>query len=240
MTPPAPPGGLEPWPPPPAGEEPLAITPDMLAPPTGQPGGSRTDFELGISYLPGFTILLIVANIAVFAWELAAGALASQEAILHAGALHRGLVLQGEIWRLASAMFLHGGIGHLVGNCLVLYIVGMALEHGAGTRRTMAVYFGSGLCGSILSIVASPGPSVGASGAIFGLAGGVVAFLYRNQDRFYVRDKRIGLVLAIWAGYQILTGFASPMVDNFAHLGGLLGGVVLIWGAKPFRQGSLA
>jgi hypothetical protein len=72
------------------------------------------------------------------------------------------------------------------------------------------------------------------------LAAAVVAFHYRNQNRFYVRDKRIGLVLAIWAGYQIVTGFASPMVDNFAHLGGLLGGVVLTWGAKPFRQGSLA
>jgi membrane associated rhomboid family serine protease len=50
--------------------------------------------------------------------------------------------------------------------------------------------------------------------------------LYRNQEHFFVRDKRIGLVLAAWAGWQLFVGFMSPFVDNFAHLGGMSGGAL--------------
>jgi rhomboid protease GluP len=67
---------------------------------------------------------------------------------------------------------------------------------------------------------------VGASGAVFGVLSAVVVTLYRHQKHFYVRDKRIGIVLAAWAGYQLLTGFLTPFVDNFAHLGGILGGAL--------------
>ena len=68
--------------------------------------------------------------------------------------------------------------------------------------------------------------AVGASGAVFGVLSAVVVTLYRHQRYFYVRDKRIGIVLAGWAGYQLLTGFLTPFVDNFAHLGGIIGGAL--------------
>ena len=123
-----------------------------------------------------------------------------------------------------TAMLLHGGFDHLIGNMIVLYIVGMACEHAFGAARTALVYFGSGVTGAGLSLAASPGPSVGASGAIFGVLAAVVVMLYRNQKRFYIRDKRIGFVLAAWAGWQLLTGFLSPLIDNFAHVGGMIGG----------------
>src|SRR5213593_1198857 len=128
----------------------------MLAPGTD----TRVDFERGMRTAPPLILLLIAANVALFSWELAAGALASRESIVEAGALVRDRVLAGEWWRLVSATFLHAGWDHLLGNCLVLYVVGMACEHAFGFERTAIVYFTNGLAGSLLSAALSPGPSV--------------------------------------------------------------------------------
>ena len=208
----------------------LVITADMLANPA-PPRETRLNFERGLSYAPKLALLLIGANVAMFLVELATDALADSASIIRAGALHRESVLHGEVWRLISAMFLHAGFDHLLGNCLVLYIVGMACEHAVGWR-TATVYFVGGLGGSMLSVVSSPGPSVGASGAIFGLAGGLIVFLYRHRDVFYVREKRTGVVLAAWAVYQLVIGLFLPFVDNFAHIGGLIGGAACMWPMK--------
>lgn len=227
-----------------SGEEPILITPDMIAqrpsPPLPRPPAARADgridFERGMRRFPPVVLTLIVANIAVFAWEIATGVFMDPKvryeagimgrSLIESGALVRTEVVAGEWWRMLTATFLHGGFGHLFGNMVVLYIVGMACEHAFGVARMMLVYFGSALAGSALSLVASPGPSVGASGAVFGVLAGVVVVLYRNQHRFFVRDKRIGFVLAAWAAWQLLTGFLSPFVDNFAHLGGMIGGAL--------------
>jgi rhomboid protease GluP len=215
-------------------EQPIVITPDMLARPGAQRGGAgRIDFERGMRHAPPLILFLILANLGMFAWEIAAGALADRETIIEAGALVREQVLAGEWWRLISAMFLHGGVDHILGNLIVLYIVGLACEHAFGGAQTAVLYFASGIAGGLLSIAAGPGPSVGASGAIFGVIAAVVVVLYRYQDRFYVRDKRIGFVLLVWAGWQILTGLASPFIDNFAHLGGLAGGALAALVLRP-------
>lgn len=200
-------------------------------------GGGRIDFERGMRHAPPLILFLIAANLAMFAWELAAGALSDRDTIVEAGALVRERVLAGEWWRLMSAMFLHGGFDHIFGNLVVLYIVGLACEHAFGGARTAFVYLASGVTGGVLSMALGPGPSVGASGAIFGLIAAVVVVLYRYQDRFYVRDKRIGFVLLVWAGWQVLTGLANPFIDNFAHLGGLAGGVLA---TLPFRPRLLS
>ena len=214
-------------------EEPIPITADMLAGGATGSRGSRIDFERGMRHAPPLILFLIAANLAMFAWEVSAGALADEDAIVEAGALVRDRVLAGEWWRLVSAMFLHGSVDHILGNVIVLYIVGLACEHAFGGARTVLVYFASGAAGALVSMAAGPGPSVGASGAIFGVIAAVVVVLYRHQDRFYVRDKRIGFVLAVWAGWQILTGLANPLIDNFAHLGGLAGGALATLPLRP-------
>jgi len=109
----------------------------------------------------------------------------------------------------------------------------LACEHAFGGARTALVYFASGIAGGLLSMSMGPGPSVGASGAIFGVIAAVIVVLYRWQDRFFVRDKRIGFVLLVWAGWQILTGLANPFIDNFAHLGGLAGGALAALALRP-------
>jgi len=213
-------------------EKAILITPEMLAGASARARG-RIDFERGMRNAPPLILFLIAANLAMFGWEIAAGALADRDTIVEAGALVRERVAAGEWWRIMSAMFLHGSIDHVLGNVIVLYIVGLACEHAFGGARTALVYLASGVAGGLLSLAAGPGPSVGASGAIFGVIAAVVVVLYRYQDRFYVRDKRIGFVLLVWAGWQILTGLANPFIDNFAHLGGLAGGALATLPLRP-------
>jgi len=117
-------------------EEPALISEDMLAPEDEKE--SRIDFERGMSYFPRLTIFLIIANIIVFMWEMSSGALQSQAAIIEAGALYRPSVLNGEFWRLGTAIFLHGGPDHLIGNCIILYILGMACEHAFHLKRPLS------------------------------------------------------------------------------------------------------
>ncbi len=212
-------------------EDAETIRDDMLAPPPAR--DPRIDFERRMRVFPPLTIAIILLCVAVFAWEAAIGALKDEGSIVAAGALHRDRVKAGEVWRLGSAMFLHGGPDHLLGNCFVLYIVGMACEHAFGAGRLLLVYLASGLAGSLLSVAAQPGPSVGASGAIFGVTGCVIVFFYRYQQQVRLRDKRIGFVLLVWAVYQIGSGALTPFIDNFAHLGGLLGGAVTALILRP-------
>ncbi|MGH7468677.1 MAG: rhomboid family intramembrane serine protease [Longimicrobiales bacterium] len=206
---------------------PILITPDMLVPAAApDPHAGRIDFERRMSYAPPITLGLLAILLIVFVWQIASGALTSEAGIVNAGALVRSRVLAGEWWRLASATFLHGGPDHLIGNSISLYILGMACEHAFGRDRFAGIYAASGLAGSVLSMMISHGPSVGASGAIFGIMGALIAHLIKHQNEFYLRDKRIGIVLLAWAVYTLLIGFVTPYVDNGAHLGGLLAGIV--------------
>jgi rhomboid protease GluP len=214
----------------PEAEEPLVVTPDMLA--DAQPD-ERVDFERGMSYWPPATLALLVALIVVFGWQVASGALDSENALIDAGALVRSRVIEGEPWRLFSATVLHGSGDHLFGNCVALYILALAGEHALGAWRLLVLYLASGLAGSLASVLSGPGPSVGASGAICGLMGGVVVVLYRHRHVYHVRNKEIALVLGGWAAYTIVIGALDPMIDNWAHFGGLLGGAVIALGLRP-------
>ena len=211
-------------------EAPLVVTADMLA---DEPADARIDFERGMSYWPPATLAFLGALVAVFGWQLASGAFDSQNALIDAGALVRTRVIEGEWWRLLSATVLHGSPEHLFGNCVALYILGLACEHALGAWRLLVLYVASGLAGSIASVLAGPGPSVGASGAICGLMGAAVVVLFRHRHVYHVRNKEIGLVLAGWAAYTIVIGAITPMIDNWAHFGGLLGGAVVAAGLRP-------
>lgn len=221
----------------------LTITDDMLAaaPPLPEPvvpSDGRVDFEKGMPLAPPLTLILIAANVIVFFITLGKGALESKEAIILAGALSRDHVFGSaggapELWRLVSAMFLHGGFDHLFANCVALYVLGMACEHAYGLARTAVLYMLAGIGASVVSLTFSPGPSVGASGAIFGLMGAGIIFFRRHGNRFILRDNRVGVVLMVWAGYTILTGLAQPYVDNGAHVGGLIFGSLLALAARP-------
>jgi rhomboid protease GluP len=198
----------------------LRITPDMLI-------RRRVDFERRMRRLPPVTVALVVVLAAIFLVEHALEVLDSPEALLLAGALSRDAVLAGEWWRVVTAIFLHGSVNHLVGNAIALFVLGMLCEHAFGRVQFVPLFVWSGIAGSVVSMLTSPGPSVGASGAIFGLQGAAIVLFRRHRERLLVRDRRIGVVLIVWALYTIVQGMLTPYVDNGAHLGGLLGGMLL-------------
>jgi len=205
-------------------EELKIITPDMLA---EDPFHPRLDFEKGMPAVPLFAVALIAVNILAFGWELSVGALKTKQGIIAAGAIYGPKVFSGESWRLFTGMFLHGGFSHLIGNCMVLYLLGMASERAWGRMRALFIYFTSGLAASFLSAFMQPKPAVGASGAIFGLLGAAIVFFYRYRGSIPARDRRIGVWLLAWGAYQLVMGVLTPYVDNWAHFGGLGTGIVL-------------
>jgi rhomboid protease GluP len=201
-------------------EVPLRITPDMLL-------SRRLDFERQMRRLPPVTVSLLGAVIVIFLAEAAAQAPNSLDTLVGFGALTRASVAAGDYWRLVTATFLHGGVDHLVGNGIALLILGMVCEHAFGRRQYFALYVLAGVAGSVVSVLTSPGPSVGASGAIFGLQGAAIVLFRRHRDRLLVRNRRIGFVMLVWAVYSIAGGIVTPYIDNGAHIGGALAGALI-------------
>ena len=201
-------------------ERPIRITPEMLL-------SRRVDFERRMHRWPPLTLAIIGVLAVVFAVEAALKAITSAERLIAFGALSRPEVFAGQYWRLLSATWLHGGLDHFVSNAIALYILGMICEHAFGRSQYFVLYVLSGLGGSVLSLLISEGPSVGASGAIFGLQGAAIVLFRRHRDRILMRDRRIGVVLLGWAIYSIVTGLTSPFIDNGAHIGGGLTGALI-------------
>jgi rhomboid protease GluP len=153
--------------------------------------------------------------------------------VLNAGALIPALVAQGEAWRLLFSMFLHSGIVHLGFNMLSLYFLGAFVEQAFGRGRFLALYLLSGISGGLayLYFGGFNVPAVGASGAIFGLLGGVLGYALR-RGTFSWQNPLIRQLLILLA-LNLYLGFSIAKVSNTAHLGGLAGGFVFGWLVAP-------
>lgn len=153
--------------------------------------------------------------------------------VLNAGALIPAQVAQGEAWRLLFSMFLHSGIVHLGFNMLSLYFLGAFVEQEFGRGGFLALYLLSGISGGLayLYFGGFNVPAVGASGAIFGLLGGVLGYALRrgtfSWQNLLIRQLLILLALNLYLGFSIAN------VSNTAHLGGLAGGFVFGWLVAP-------
>jgi len=144
--------------------------------------------------------------------------------ILGRGALIPALVAEGQAWRLVSSVFLHSGFLHLALNMLSLYFLGSFVENAFGRGRFLALYLLSGLSGGIayLYFGGFGTPAVGASGAIFGLLGGVLGYALR-RGTFSWQNPVIRQLLILLA-INLYIGLSIPNVSNTAHMGGLAGG----------------
>lgn len=183
------------------------------------PGADRTPFA---------TYLLLVANIVIFALMERAGGSQDPTVLDRFGALFGPLVAEGQYWRLLTAIFLHIGFVHIAFNSLGLFVFGTAFERTSGPLRMAAVYIGSGLAGSALSYLASPAVrSAGASGAIFGVLGALAVYLFVNRQEFGKLGQREITTVLFLAAMNLLNGLTTPGVDNWAHVGGLIGGAAL-------------
>ena len=170
------------------------------------------------------------------------GLVAQPGEVLQRGALIPALVAQGEWWRLLSSMFLHSGFVHLAVNMLSLYFLGSFIEQTFGRGRFLALYLLSGISGGLayLYFGAFDAAVVGASGAIFGLLGGIFGYSMR-RGTFSWQNPIIRQLLILLA-LNLYIGFSVPVISNTAHIGGLVGGTVSGWLVAPtvFRKGLRA
>jgi len=181
-----------------------------------------------------FTSIFIGINVGVFALMCLAGGFAvtsvDPEVLRGFGAKQNDLIIgHREYWRLVTSIFIHIGVIHLLLNSYALWIIGQEIEQIYGSARFVMLYLVTGVIGSLSSFLFNPqATSAGASGAIFGLFGvmATFAFKYRKEIPSMLSREIRRRVLPIIA-INLLFGFSVRIVDNAAHLGGLLSGVVL-------------
>jgi membrane associated rhomboid family serine protease len=169
------------------------------------------------------TKLLIAINVAVYLAEIATGASASTLAgtVYVKGALFGPDVANGDWWRLITSGFLHANVLHLGMNMLILWLVGAPLEEMLGRARFLLLYFVSLLAGAAGALLQAPlSPTVGASGAIFGLFGALLVLEYFATGRI-VGGQAFGLI-----AINLVISFTFNGISWGGHIGGLVGGIL--------------
>jgi rhomboid protease GluP len=175
---------------------------------------------------------LIAVTVLVFLLQITAETLSGGDLLLYYGAKINANLAAGEAWRLLTPVFLHAGILHIGVNMYSLWALGPAVERFFGHARFLAVYLLSGIGGVLLSLVLSPDPSVGASGAIFGLLGALATFLYLHRATFGQLGAMQLRQLVFVALINLAMGL-TPGIDNWGHVGGLVTGSLLAWFLGP-------
>ncbi len=234
-------------------------TGESVVDPQQLPGGRASRFGETLRMAPATHVLLAV-NIGVFLLMVASGvdsSMPSSAALLHFGANNAALVLQGEWWRIISAMFVHVGVLHLATNMWCLWNLGLLGEPLLGAFGVVCVYVLTGAAGNLLSVAYNVAfqsygeVGAGASGAVFGLAGMLIVLLSNRRLAeprnghpgipvselhrlrksvvwFAAINLCIGLA-SIFSPYLSLFGIHLPeiRIDNMAHLGGVVSGLAM-------------
>ncbi len=174
-------------------------------------------------------VFFVLVNVVWFLYMEISGAAYTNEGLLAHGAMMSDAVEKGNYLQLFTSFFVHFSIQHLGNNMLLLLAVGAMLEKHTGSVRFTIIYVASGIGGNIVSafwhmqrnnIVLS----AGASGAVFGIVGGFLAVLILNKGRI---DDMTANKLLIFAALSLYQGFASQGIDNAAHVGGFLCGILV-------------
>lgn len=180
--------------------------------------------------IPVMTLILVLINVAVYLYVESSGSSYDTEYMIQMGAVYDPLVLQDhEFFRLITHFFLHFGFDHLFNNMISLLILGYSLEQVTGRVRFLILYFLSGILAGVASIVyniyvGQETVSCGASGAIYGLMGALLVLLIvGNRGRLSSEVPRY----LLYIGISIYSGMQDPTIDNAAHVGGFVAGVLI-------------
>ena len=183
---------------------------------------------------PWLTYALMLVNALVFL----AGFLSPElefELLLGGALIPEFVVAESQVYRLLTAMFLHGSLGHVFFNVYALFVIGRNVEIFFGRARFLLLYFLGGLTGSAASLALGglQGWSVGASGAVFAIFAAEGAHLYQHR-RLYPNVRARLQHMLILIAINLVIGFApGSRIDNWGHIGGMLGGLVLAWRIGP-------
>lgn len=173
------------------------------------------------------TTYLIIINVIVFIIEFFLGGSTSNNIINQLFTMYTPSVLSGQVWRLFTSMFLHFGSMHIFMNMLALYNIGYFLEDYIGSKKYLTIYLLGGICGNLFtmlseSILHNYSMGAGASGAIFAILGALVCIAKLEPNSHL--DYRNILISTIFA---LLPGFVISNISLSAHIGGLIGGIIL-------------
>ena len=203
----------------------------FFAPPPIQHEITRQDRRRHFRHAPA-VLIFILLNAAAFLFEVSFGDSANPEILHRIGALEPyAVVVQGQYWRLFTALFLHGGFAHLLFNLFALYVLGPPLERSIGAVRFTACYLISGLASSagvvaltVMGLV-HVAQLVGASGCIMGIVGAWAGFLLRHRHAPHAKQRlaNVAMIVAIQTAFDLST----PQVSMAAHLCGLIAGFFL-------------
>ena len=180
-------------------------------------------------------LALVIINAAAFVVSLL------YPDIVKYGMMDYDRVSQGELYRLFTAMFLHGSIEHIVSNMVFLYVMGSLMEEKMGTVRFVVLYLLSGIIGNVTSYCyemfsGNHYTSVGASGAVYGVLGAIVLFSLMKSIGIEMSKKRLALAII----FCVYSSVAMPGIDYAAHFGGFAGGFALAFAFRQFAHDSLS
>lgn len=211
--------------------------PGSSSEPPSPPSGPRQVFvRLNVTE-PRFTYVLLAANVLIFLYFFSLSA-TGQIHFLDKWAKVNESIRNGQYYRLLSSMFLHLNVTHILLNGYSLYILGRDVEALFGRVRFVVIYFLGGLSASLSSFIFTPAPSLGASGAIFALFGAEMVYFYQHRDLHGAMGRRHLNQLIILLIFNLILGFLPSSVSNFrldtaAHIGGLVGGMILTFLIGP-------
>lgn len=200
------------------------------------PGAPNDRPEPAAGRLPVVTLTLGAVNVLLWLAVLLVGGVHSLQdlfvgdrylpTLILFGAKVNSLIQEGQYWRLISPMFLHLNLIHLAVNSYSLLLLGGFLERLYGRRRFLIIYVMSGIAGNVASYLMSPGVSVGASTSLFGLLGATIVFWWKHR-RLMAPEfrRRMGNSLFAMLFLNLALGASFSIIDQWGHIGGLLGGL---------------
>lgn len=202
--------------------------PRLVAPPAG-PISLRLP-----SSPPRVTYTILGLTIFVYLLQMLSKFIFGYDLPIALGAKSNDLIRAGEVWRLITPVLLHGSLWHIGFNMYALFSFGTGLERRFGHARFLVLYLLAGFSGNVISFLLTGDPSVGSSTSIFGLIAAEGLFLYQNRKLFGAEAKQaIGNVVSV-AAINLFIGFSSGgLIDNWGHIGGLLGGLIFTWFGGP-------
>jgi rhomboid protease GluP len=214
-------------------EEPIQQEHPQLPPLEEQPlpPRPRATFEFRAKK-PYVTYIIMVVTILIFGLQMLSNFLYNMDYPLALGAKVNEAITAGQYWRLITPVFLHGSITHIAFNMYALYIIGRNIEMYYGHMEYTLLYFLSGIGGTLFSYYLSQNPSVGASGAIFGIIAADAILLYKNKEILGPGAKNMLQRSVMVIVINLLIGL-SPGIDNWGHVGGMMIGIIFAWFAGP-------
>ncbi|WP_317189602.1 rhomboid family intramembrane serine protease, partial [Escherichia coli] len=187
--------------------------------------------------LPAITLILFALCVGIFCYlaQWMSYEEVDQSALIHLGANVASLTLSGESWRLFSSVFLHSSFSHLLMNMFALLVVGAVAERILGKWRLLIIWLFSGVFGGLISACYALRDSdqivisVGASGAIMGIAGAALATQLASGAGTYHKNQRRVFSLLGMVALTLLYGARQAGIDNACHIGGLIAGGAMGW-----------